>query len=367
MLLKCVPNLYHCGQSAVRDGARWLSVSSDDEGWGIAASLPEIVTAKKCFSDGLFNLAVPPLRRALEILQHARDEEGTKAASKATQMLITCYHRQGRFGCIEKVCRQQDPRRDPSDPTVLPSALFPNRRHLLLNSLLRQHRWQPALTLADQLLKDHGVSSLPSSVNSQTSNIFVTNPIFLPQTLDNPAELLVTKGLILYRLGQSESASSAFSHALDVKIGDLPRLEALVFLGRFDAAQDLIAKSGGLTQRARGRIDRALAIKAWRDDNLVPESEKLFDQALSHLEDPEQVAWTLYELARMYHNRSRHIFAEGLYTRVTEIFVDLHLYFDAHFVQQDYSRLLSTLGQHTKGDGLLQTSAQRVNAVDLCH
>ncbi|MDP2437755.1 MAG: hypothetical protein Q8P67_18595 [archaeon] len=139
-------------------------------------------------------------------------------------------------------------------------------------------------------------------------------------------------------------------------------------LGRFAEAHSLGESLGyDFGAEMRGKLERAQAVRAWREEQNVGEAEKLFDRALANLTDPEQTAWTLFELAQMYHHRSRHIYAEGLYKRVIEIFVEECLYFDAHLVQQSYSQLLGTVGQHSKADSLLLGSHQRISSVDLCN
>ena len=108
-------------------------------------------------------------------------------------------------------------------------------------------------------------------------------------------------------------------------------------------------------------------MKAWRWGHDVAEAERLFNEALEGGEEEgEEVAWTLYELGRMYHEKSRHILAEGLYTRVIEMFVGMQLHFDAHCVQQTLAQLLATLGQHSKAANLAALSVERINAVDRC-
>ena len=224
----------------------WRALSTVDSkqfdcDWGMAGHLPEIVTAKKCFEQGLYNLAVPPLRRALEILlQHARDDAGFRAASLANQMLICCYQKHGRFACVQQCCTQPSFSSSSSSACDLPEAYFLNRRSILLHALLRQHQWLPSLELIGTLFPSNSSSSstsTSSSSNSSSSPLVLPSPLYFPSSALLPSELLVTKALVHQRLDDLPAAHDALLRALDSGAEHGARLQALLALGRVEEAE----------------------------------------------------------------------------------------------------------------------------------
>ena len=177
-----------------------FDASEESPDWGVAASLPELVAARKCHREGLYSLAVPPLRRALDILQHVPDAAAATAAARANRMLLDCFHRQGRFSCVERLCRAKQPSLLPTDP-------FPDRTHVLLYALLRQHRWEESIELVDSSLaslasfSSHSLdSSAPTWADAMP--LYLSCAISFPSGLSNPAQLLLTRATVMHQLGK---------------------------------------------------------------------------------------------------------------------------------------------------------------------